>query len=130
MARIRTLPVPDFILSYVLAILFSFEHRGTQPAAFLIYSFLHREGKTAEVMRLLQAEPSCGSYEISSIADLGQEGVTRTGEAEGRGSSTGFLLEPRRLWVKSCVQRLSSLDAAAIAVGREAMHTAVRGACL
>lgn len=44
-----------------------------------------------------------------------------------RGSSAGVLLEPRRLWVKSCVQRLCSLDAAAIAVGREATHTAVRG---
>ena len=76
-------------------------------------------------MRLLQTELLCESHKSSRAADLWQTGSEQG--REERGSSAGVLLEPRRLWVKSCVQRLCSLDAAAIAVVREATHTAVRG---
>lgn len=79
-------------------------------------------------MRLLQTELLCESHESSRAADLWQTGSEQgQGRQRERGSSAGVLLEPRRLWVKSCVQRLCSLDAAAITVGREATHTAVRG---
>lgn len=82
-------------------------------------------------MRLLQAEPSCESYESSTLLTSGKKGVNE--DRRGRGAEVQvrvFLLEPRRLWVKSCVQRLYSLDAAVITVPREARHTAVGGVSL
>lgn len=111
----------------VLAVLFSVTRTsaGSHPSN---VCFLVPIRKNCWSHEAAPAEPSCESYESSSLTDLWQKGSERGQERQRRrGSSASTLLEPRRLWVKSCVQRLSSLDAAAIAVGREAMRTAVRG---
>lgn len=119
--------MPSFILSNISSPVFSCAHMsaGTRlsDAWFLALMkkncWSHEAAPGRTLMRVI--------WKLQRRWPLAKREWTRTGEAGRRGSSASFLLKPGRLWVKSCVQRFSSLDAAAMAVGREAMHTAVRG---
>lgn len=87
------------------------------------------EEKTAEVMRQPQQGPHVIHMKAPARLTSGKKAVTedrRGGEGEAPERASSLSLEDR-LWARSCVQRRSGRAAAAIAAGREAMHTAVRG---